>query len=133
MKITVNQYANGLYELTTGKSKREINDVIANFIKTLQKNRQLKLAEEIIAKFNEIYNQENGIVEAEVVSHEVLCNSLLIKASNYISNKYKAKEVVLNNKVDSNIKGGIVIKVGDKILNGSVAKQISNLRNTLVE
>lgn len=133
MKVTVNQYAKGLYELTAGKSKHEVNGVVANLIKILQKNRQLKLANRIIAKFNEISNQENGIVEAEVISREKLNDAVRTKVSTYVRNKYQAKEVVLHNKIDLNIQGGIVIKIGDEILDGSIASQLNNLRNMLIK
>lgn len=133
MKITAIQYAKTLYELTEGKSQKEIDVIVANFIKLLNQKRQLKLAPKVVAKFSEIYNQENGIVEAEVISREKLDKDVLTRVSTYVRTKYKAKEVVLYNKIDSNIKGGIVIKVGDEIMDGSVQSQLNNLRNILIK
>ena len=131
MKVTVNQYAKGLYELTAGKSKPEVDGIVASFIKVLQKNRQLKLADRIITKFKEISNQENGIVEAEITSREKLSGETIKKLNSFVKEKYQAKEVILNNKIDLNIQGGIVIKVGDEVLDGSVARQLHNLRGSL--
>lgn len=133
MKITATQYAKSLYEMTEQKSQNEIKDIIANFLKVLRKNRHLKLAKKIMEKFSEIYNQKNGIVEAEVTSREELGGEVRTKVRTYVRTKYQAKEVVLNNKIDLNIKGGIVIKVGDEILDGSVARQLQELKNILVK
>jgi len=131
MKITATQYAKSLCELTAGKTEREIDGVIANFLKVLIKKRHLKIAKKVIAKFAEISNQEQGIVEVEAISREKLSDELRMQVSTYVSIKYQAKEVVLNNKIDLNIKGGIIIKVGDEILDGSVARQLQELKSSL--
>jgi F-type H+-transporting ATPase subunit delta len=131
MKISTTQYAKSLYEATTGKSQGEINNVLENFVKILSKNNQLKFKENIIAKFEEIYNKENGIVLAEVISSRELESSQVHKVKSFIKEKYKAKEVVIENKIDTNIKGGIIIKVGDEVLDGSVEKQLRELKKSL--
>lgn len=133
MKITATQYAKSLYELTVGKSEQEVDGVVGNIIKVLQKNRQMKLVKKIIERFSEISNKEKGIVEAEVISCEKLSDKLRKEVSSYVSIKYSAKEVVIKNKIDLNIKGGIVIKVGDEVMDASVARQLQELRINLVK
>lgn len=131
MKITATQYATTLYELTQDKNESEIDSVAKKFIEMLAKNGQLKMAGKIIEKFSEIYNKKNGIIEAEITSREKLDEELRNKLRNYVSNKYKAKEVVMNNKIDENIKGGIVVRVGDEILDASLKNQLINLNKLL--
>lgn len=133
MRITTNQYAKSLYELTADKSQADIDGVVANFLKVLQKNRRMKLASKIIEKFAEIWNKKNGIIEAEITSRELLSGEVRTKVRTYLRTKYQAKEVVISNRIDSNIKGGIVIKVGDEILDGSVARQLRELKSILVK
>jgi F-type H+-transporting ATPase subunit delta len=132
MKISAKQYAQTLYELTEKKPEKEISRIVSNFIKYLAKNNDLKFGTQIIEKFNNIWNENHGVVEAEVTSREELSNEVRIKLSNYVSNKFKAKEVVFNNKVDESIKGGIVIKVEDEILDASISNQIKDLRKKLM-
>jgi F-type H+-transporting ATPase subunit delta len=133
MKITVNQYAKTLYTATKEKSRKEIDRAVFNLIKILQKNRQLNLFSKISQKFSEIWNKENGIIEAEVTSCEKLRNDLSHQASRYIKEKYQAKEVVLHNIIDEKIQGGIIIQVGDEILDASVKQKINLLRNVLTK
>ncbi len=132
MKISTIQYAKSLFELTAEKSHQEIDGAVSSFAKFLQKNRQMKLAGKIIEKFGKIYNKKNGIVEAEIISREKLSSDLLAKLNNFIKNKYLAKEVILNNIVDEKIKGGITIKVGDEVVDGSVGGQINRLKKCLI-
>jgi F-type H+-transporting ATPase subunit delta len=131
MKVTASQYANTLYELTDGKSKQDVGSVVAGFLKVLQKNNQLKMAGKIIEKFSNLYNQKNGIVEAEIATARKLESSQVHKVESYVKEKYKAKEVVIKNKIDESIKGGIVIKVGDEILDASVANKLKKLESIL--
>ncbi|MFA4818061.1 MAG: ATP synthase F1 subunit delta [Parcubacteria group bacterium] len=131
MKVTASQYANTLYELTDGKSKQDVETVAKKFISMLAKNNQLKMAGKIIVKFNSIYNQKNGIVEAEITSREALSKDVSNKLRNYVSTKYKAKEVVIKNKIDKSIKGGIIIKVGDEIIDASISGKLRSLKSSL--
>lgn len=131
MKITATQYAKALYATTEGRPEKEIAGLISNLVKILQKNRQIKLVSEIYKKFNEIWNQEKGIVEAEIISREELHTELRNKVSKYIQEKYQAKEVALHNIIDEKIQGGIIIRVGDEILDGSISRQLKILNNKL--
>jgi len=133
MKISVTQYARTLHETVKDKSQKEIPKIISGFIKILAKNNQVKNSAKIINKFNVIYNKENGIVEAEVVTKHKLESSQVHKVESYIKERYLAKEVVLKNIVDERIKGGIIIKVGDELMDASVAKQLKNLKNKLLD
>jgi len=131
MKITVAQYAKTLHESVKDKSQKEIPEIISGFVKILAKNNQVKNSGKIIDKFSDIYNQENGIVEAEIASREVLSNMLSNKIKSFVKEKYQAKEVILKNIVDEKIKGGIVIKVGDELMDASVSKQLRDLKYKL--
>ena len=131
MKATAMQYAKALYEATKDKNQKEIDGILADFVKLLAKNNQERLAGNISKKFGEIYNAENGIVEAEITSCEKLNEAIEKKIENYIKDKYSAKKVEINNKIDESIKGGIIIKVGDEIMNGSVERQLKELKSSL--
>ena len=131
MKVTASQYANTLYELTDGKTKQDVDGVVAGFLKVLQKNNQLKMAGKIIEQFNGIYNQENGIVEVDVTTRYKIQDTITKQIEKFVKEKYKAKEVVIKNKVDENIKGGIIIKVGDEIVDASISGKLRSLKSSL--
>jgi len=105
--------------------------VVSNFIKELDKNGQMKMADGIVKKFQEIHNAENGIVEAEVITKEKISESLDNKIKQFVKEKYSAKEVVLKNIIDENVKGGIIIRVGDEVMDGSIKRQLEELKNSL--
>lgn len=132
MKISTKQYAQALYELTLGKSESEVGIVVEKFVKELVKNNQTKSATKIIDNFNNIYNRENGIIEAEIESREQLQTEVLEKIEKYLIKKYNAKQIILNKKINPEIKGGVIIKAGDEMTDLSVAGSLNRLRRELI-
>lgn len=131
MKISAKQYAKALQELTRGKDEKDIDSAVLSFAKELKKQRKLKLVGDIVNKFSDIYNKENGIAEADVISAREIDGEQMEKIKSFVGNKYEVKEVIINKKIDESIKGGIIIRVNDEVLDGSVSKKIKNLNNLL--
>jgi F-type H+-transporting ATPase subunit delta len=51
----------------------------------------------------------------------------------YIKRKHKAETVMLSTKIDENIMGGFIIRVGDEILDASVSEQLKKLTKKLTK
>jgi F-type H+-transporting ATPase subunit delta len=133
MKITSKQLAQTLYALTDGKSRSEIEKSVTDFAHYIHRERKLALTDKIIEQFSKIYNGQKGIIEAEVVSMSKLEGSQVHKVKSFVKEKYQAKEVVLKNVVDGNIKGGMIIRVGDEVVDGSVAGRLEELKKKLAQ
>lgn len=131
MKIAPAQYAQALYGATKEKSQAQIGEAVSSLIKILAKNSQIKESQKIISKFREIYNRENNIVEAQITTREKMSDEVLTYVSTYVSNKFNAEKVEINNIIDESIKGGIIIRVGDAVIDGSVARSLKELRYIL--
>ncbi len=131
MKLTATHYAKTLYELAKDKDEKEIESVISKFIVVLARNNQLGLSEKIAEKFKDVWNRKKEITEVEVVSRINLNQQQLKKVKNFVNKKYHAKEIDIENKIDEKIKGGIIIKVEDDVYDGSVARQIGDLKKNL--
>lgn len=131
MKTTERQYARALYDLTKGKNQEEIDDMVLKFAEELRRSREMKMLGGIIEKFEEIYNQENEIVVVQLVSASELENDQIEKITNFLKEKYSAKEIVLNQKVDKDVIGGLIVKVGDDVIDGSIRGKVQRLRQDL--
>ncbi|MCX6761375.1 MAG: ATP synthase F1 subunit delta [Candidatus Moranbacteria bacterium] len=133
MRVTSTQYAKSLYEATVDKSHSEVDVLVSNFVKVLAKNGQMRLKNEILQKFEKVANLKNGIVVAEVKSCEKLNSELVDKLNSFIKVKYQAEKVVIENIIDERIGGGVIVKVGDEIFNGSITNQLRTLRRHLTK
>jgi ATP synthase F1 delta subunit len=131
MRVSARQYAQTLFDLTDGKSKSDIEKSVADFARHMNKERKLKLAGKVIEQFGKIYNDKNNIIEAEVVTAEKISTEMEKKVKSYIQKKYGAKEAVVKNIIDPNIKGGMIVRVGDEVMDGSVSGRLSELKKIL--
>lgn len=129
MKISVKQYAQSFYDSTHDKTEGQIKTAIENFIRILAANNDLKKTEKIIADFIRIYNQEKGLVEAQVKSAGKLDKGIVNFLNDFVMHAAKAKEVKIEQEIDEAILGGIIIKYGDKILDASLKTRLSDLKN----
>ena len=132
MRISAQQYAQTLFDLTYGKSEFEIEKYVADFARYIHRNRKLKLADKIVEQFSKIYNQKNGIVEAEITTRKKIGEAEIKKMKQHILKKYQARKVVLKNTIDESLKGGFVLKVGDEVVDGSVKGKLNALKKFLV-
>ena len=133
MKISSLQYAKSLYESVQEKTPEEVREIVSGLVKILFKKNQLRLKNEIIQKFEAIYNRENKIIKGEIITREKLADETKSKLENYIKNRYEANEVFLKEEIDEKIKGGIILKVGDDWIDFSVAKQLKNLKQAITK
>jgi F-type H+-transporting ATPase subunit delta len=80
--------------------------------------------------FREIAETERGVVVAEVTTAVALDDALRASLSDKLAASL-GRPVNLREQVDPSLVGGIVIKVAGRVLDGSVASQLSSMRRTL--
>jgi len=133
MKITAKQYALSLHQSISGKNEKEASNTIDNFVNVVIENNDISKINKIIEQFEIIWNKEEGIVEAEVISARKLDNKIIKLLNGYIAKLSGAKEVAIQEQVDKNILGGVIIKYGDKILDGSLRTRLGELRSEMAK
>ncbi len=133
MKITIKQYSQALYEATEGKKSGEISQLIKNFVNILINNRDLTKVEAIIGCFEKICLQEAGIIEADIITARQLDKTIIKSLVNYIIKLTGAKNVIVNEKINSDILGGVIIRYGDKVIDGSIKTRLAELKNEIIK
>ncbi len=133
MSLSVSQYTKALYQVSENKSPKEIDFIINNFLKILQKNRQMKLVEKIIAEFSLLFNKKNKIIEAEIISRDKLTIETQKKIEEFLIKKYEIDKVITKNVISQKIKGGIIIKTQNEMIDFSVANQLLKLKRALIK
>ena len=131
MKISVQQYAQSLYDSVVDKSEKEIKTVLNSFVAILGKNRELNKADAIIASFTEIWNREHGEVVATLTSARELGPTARETVVDYLKEKTGAKKILLAENIDEELIGGFVLRYGSKVLDGSLKNSLNNLKNKI--
>jgi len=133
MKITSKQYAISLFESVKGKKDKEASAAVKKFFDVLVANNQTGQMNKIIDQFLKMWNTENGIVESEFFSAQGLDKETVKLLTGYIAKHTGAKQVIVSQKVDKDILGGVVIKYEDQILDGSLKTRLKNLKEQMVK
>ncbi len=109
-----------------------VDDVLYRLIRVLNDKDRLTALPAVLGAFDEMLVERKGIVEADVFVARRLEESELaeVKAS---LERALGKEVVVHPYVDESLIGGLKIRVGDRLIDGSVATQLRRMRQKLVE
>lgn len=117
-----------LKEVFAGK----LNKVTEAYIQLItNKKREVYLAE-IAAEFLNQYKEKKKILTAVVTTASGIDDSTRKKVMEIVKGA-SGSEVVLEEKVDANIIGGFIIRVGDKQIDASIANKLSSLKQTFKE
>jgi len=133
MKITPKQFALSLYEAVEGKPAVQVKAVVKKFVELLAKKNMLAKADKITGQFVKIWDEKHGIVEALATSANGLDKVSVKFLEHYIAELSGAKEVVITEKIDKNILGGVIIKYGDKVLDGSLKTSLEELKEKMIK
>ena len=82
----------------------------------------------VISEFRRLYRLREGIVEATVTSATTLDGAEL-KAIQDRLEAVTGKRIELSQDVDPELLGGVQVRVGDQLIDGSVAGRLERLRN----
>ena len=112
--------------------KIEIEGLTANFLKLIARNRRLFAAPDMIKAFRALLARHRGLTSAEVTSALPLTEGQL----HALQTALKAalhKDVQLDQKVDTTLLGGLVVKVGSRMVDSSLRTKLNSLKQTMKE
>jgi F-type H+-transporting ATPase subunit delta len=103
----------------------------ANFLRILLKNSRLGDLDAVANRFAAVLEERAGMVSAEVTTAQ----SLSTAQQTVLQNKLQTitgKKVNLNFKIDPEIIGGVVTRIGSTVYDGSVKNQLEQFREQMI-
>ena len=114
-----------IFEKILSKKKA---DVLTNtFLKVLSNNKRFAKLSSIISQFININSQRRGDILADVTSAEELSDNQKKEITDQLKSTLGEK-LSLNYYVDKKIIGGLIVKVGSKMVDSSLVTKINKLR-----
>ena len=113
-------------------SKQKADNLTNTFLKVISRNKRFAKLSTIISQFMNINSQKRGDVLADVTSADELSDN----QKNGIKDQLKqtlGEKLSLNFNVDKKIIGGLIIKVGSKMIDSSLATKINKLKIAMRE
>ena len=112
--------------------KAGISGVSANFLKVLTANRRLFAVTDVIRAFRALVAKFKGEASAEVTVAEALSDKNLDALKSALKS-VTGKDVTLNVKVDPSIIGGLVVKLGSRMVDSSLRTKLNSIKHAMKE
>jgi F-type H+-transporting ATPase subunit delta len=110
----------------------EIAGVAANFLKVLTANRRLFAVADVIRAFRALVAKFKGEATADVTVAEALSDANLDTLKVALKS-VTGKDVALNVKVDPSIIGGLVVKLGSRMVDSSLRTKLNSIKHAMKE
>jgi F-type H+-transporting ATPase subunit delta len=112
--------------------KAGIGGLTANFLRLVAHNRRLFALPGMIRGFRELAARHRGEVTAEVTSAHPLSDANVAALKQALKEKL-GKDVTLHARVNPALLGGLVVKVGSRMIDTSLRTRLMNVRTQLKE
>ena len=103
-----------------------------NFASLLRENNDLQLFRQIEEEYRNIQREANGVSLAKVTTASKLSGDAEKKIIKEL-NDYVKGDVELQTKVDEGLVGGVVVRIKDELIDGSIRKNLENLKEELTK
>jgi F-type H+-transporting ATPase subunit delta len=104
---------------------------VLHFLKVLSRHNRLGLLRLIARLVNKFYSEQRGQATVEIRVATALDESLRDAIRDQLQKKL-GKEPVLNVVIDPSLIAGMVVRVGDRVYDGSVHTQLNNARKAMI-
>jgi len=124
---------------TSGKLKAirsifegKVNAFSLNFLILIAENRREKFIPGIFLNLEDLYRQEEGIRTAVLTSALPISDDIVSEVKRILENEYQSK-VELSQKINPDIIGGFVLRVGDQQYDASIMSQLRKFKEQLLQ
>lgn len=106
-------------------------EAIVSLLCVLVDKGRILYLEEKIRQMEIIYLERHDILEATVTSVIPLTDQEFSKLHEKLEKKY-GKKVILSKKIDESILGGLFVRVGNEVIDGTVAGKYKEIKNIMM-
>jgi len=112
---------------------KNTSELTTKLISLLAENKRVSLLPLIAKQYGVLYNEVKKIVKAVVTTAFPIDETLKSQVMSRAKELAKGKSISLENKVNENIIGGFILRVGDVQIDASIANKLNTLKRELKE
>ena len=112
--------------------KMALAPVMQQSLALMAQKRRLFVLPQLIDALRALLAEERGEVTADVISAKALTEAQSKKLAKTLTSQV-GKTVTINATVDESLIGGLVVKVGSKMIDTSIRAKLNSLQNTMKE
>ncbi len=132
MKRPLKQYAVALYDAVKTPGAK-ISDVVSNFTKLLQNDGVIAKTDAIMALFTKYWNEQNKEIDGEVMTAHPITSAQKKHIGEAIATMTQKTTCTLHETVREELLGGTIIRFDDTVIDGSVRRQLAEMKRSLTQ
>ena len=113
--------------------KAGITGIAANFLRVITTNRRLFAVRDIVRGYRALVAKHRGEVSAQITVAEKLNDSNLSALKDALKSVTGGKDVDLDVKIDPAIIGGLIVKVGSRMVDSSLRTKLNAIKFAMKE
>lgn len=113
--------------------KESFSSLMQDFLNLLADYKRLNILSIVVDDFKSLYNEEMKIIDAHAITTYSLDDSQINSLKESLKKRYNAAEINISNDIDQTIMGGVILKVGNEIIDGSVKNKLANIKKILLQ
>src|SRR3954451_16883134 len=106
------------------------DDVVENFLSLLIENHRMPAIFRLRREFEVLWEEENKLLPVTITS-AVALDEATVKSIGDAIGRQTGQQVELTSNVDPDVLGGLVVRVGNSILDASIRNRLENLRRSV--
>jgi F-type H+-transporting ATPase subunit delta len=104
-----------------------VSEIFLNFLEVLVDNHRMPVVFRIRRRYDELWEEEHRLLPVDITSAVELDEGTVRQIGDTIGEQ-TGRQVELSSRVDPDILGGIVVRVGNAILDASIRNRLEQLR-----
>ncbi|NLS97058.1 MAG: ATP synthase F1 subunit delta [Planctomycetaceae bacterium] len=108
------------------------SSLMLNFLKVVSRHGRLDCLRAIHRRFHAVYDAARGRVPVELITATPVSDAEAAAIAGMLGGMVRG-EPVLRRRVDPALIGGAVVRVGDTVYDGSIARQLENVRRKMID
>jgi len=112
--------------------KGRVSDLMYHFLLVVNNKNRFDTLPSIVRAFTLISDERSGVIEADAFVAREMSQEQVVAVCDRVSQAV-GRNVVLHQHIDPKLIGGLKIRVGDRLIDGSLTTQLRLIRNALIE
>ncbi|WP_221567300.1 F0F1 ATP synthase subunit delta [Alkalihalobacillus sp. TS-13] len=110
----------------------QLSEPVHNTLLLMVDRKREALIPSMVEQYIQLANEERGVADATVYSVRILTDEEQQAISKTFAERLNVKELRVENVIDQDLVGGIKVKIGNRIFDGSVSGKLNRIQRQLV-
>lgn len=130
--ISTKHIAQAIYDASFDKEGAALDGILAQTVEMLSAKHLLSRAPDILQSLQDICDEKDGIVRATIENAHPLSKKMRSDIEDELKKRYNADTIIIEEKEDKGLIGGIRIRIHDEIIDLSLRHKLDLLQTHLI-